>query len=365
MNEYRRNVSVGLFILFGLLGVAALIILYGELPEFLQADTYRVTLRFSSLTGVQVGTPVNMRGLRVGKVDKVGFRDPRHPEQGLDVRVKIEKQYAIPSTAVAVVAPQAIGFSRPEVELTIGRGPAEQLVPQDGSGILEGKLLGPFESLIPPETAASLEGMVTNIGRLATALTPVADDLHKMLEHRPLADVDNPPPGHEPAQGNLSTAAARLDRALKHFNIILGDPDNQSNIKITLDNFKRISEEGKAAAAELKGFAENARSAAADFKGMAGKLNTTIDSTSAQLDRVFRVLIDDADKLGRFLDHLNKAGHDMAEGDGTIGRLLRDPKLYEELTLTAQRLTEAIKNLDFLLKKWREEGVNVQGLFGS
>jgi ribonucleotide reductase beta subunit family protein with ferritin-like domain len=47
-------------------------------------------------------------------------------------------------------------------------------------------------------------------------------------------------------------------------------------------------------------------------------------------------------------------------GKGTVGRLLQDPQLYENLTDTARRAEEAIAKLNLLLDKIRAEGLGVQ-----
>ncbi|MEY2716247.1 MAG: hypothetical protein RIT24_2590, partial [Planctomycetota bacterium] len=47
-------------------------------------------------------------------------------------------------------------------------------------------------------------------------------------------------------------------------------------------------------------------------------------------------------------------------GKGTVGRLMQDPQLYENLTDTARRAEEAVAKLNLLLDKIRAEGLGVQ-----
>ena len=47
-------------------------------------------------------------------------------------------------------------------------------------------------------------------------------------------------------------------------------------------------------------------------------------------------------------------------GDGTVGRLMKDPALYEGLTDAAKRLDEALAKMNLLLDKIRAEGINVE-----
>ena len=51
------------------------------------------------------------------------------------------------------------------------------------------------------------------------------------------------------------------------------------------------------------------------------------------------------------------ASRDLAEGDGTMGMLLRDPKFHEALLLTTERLGEAARELQVLVKQWQDKGL--------
>ena len=56
MEDYRRNVTVGIFMAFGLASLGVLVILYGQLPEFFGANTYSIkTIEPKSPTAKPVG----------------------------------------------------------------------------------------------------------------------------------------------------------------------------------------------------------------------------------------------------------------------------------------------------------------------
>jgi hypothetical protein len=46
-------------------------------------------------------------------------------------------------------------------------------------------------------------------------------------------------------------------------------------------------------------------------------------------------------------------------GDGTVGKLVKDPALYDGLADAAKRLDEALAKVNLLLDKIREEGIDV------
>ena len=60
------------------------------------------------------------------------------------------------------------------------------------------------------------------------------------------------------------------------------------------------------------------------------------------------------------LDYFASAGRDLAEGQGTLGLMLRDPKFYEELFLTVERLAAAAQDLQVTVRQWRDAGFPVK-----
>jgi phospholipid/cholesterol/gamma-HCH transport system substrate-binding protein len=68
------EIGTGLFVL---LGFAALIFLTTQLPgsglTLGSSETYRVTAKFDNIGDLKVGSPVSMAGVRVGRVESIGF----------------------------------------------------------------------------------------------------------------------------------------------------------------------------------------------------------------------------------------------------------------------------------------------------
>jgi phospholipid/cholesterol/gamma-HCH transport system substrate-binding protein len=74
-NGHSLEIGTGLFVL---LGFAALAFLTTQLPGsklglLSQASGYVVTARFDNVADLQAGAPVSMAGVKVGRVNSVGF----------------------------------------------------------------------------------------------------------------------------------------------------------------------------------------------------------------------------------------------------------------------------------------------------
>ncbi len=363
MSEFQRNALIGAFLVVGLGALTWLIIVFGEAPTWLiGGKTYPVPVYFTAVDTVRVNDHVHMQGVQIGLISEIHFRDPQHPEAGVEVIMDIQEKWRIPRSSRVRVELATIGFGRPLVKIILPTTPTTDYLPKDGSVPIPGEMVSAFDSLFPQDLANGLGTATQELGKLASALTPVAKDLDHLLEPRTIQEVDAPTPGLPRKSGNISTAVKRMDAALRHFNEVLGDPNNKSNIRIALENVREMSEQGKAVMADIKKVAEQARFVAEDAKQLTSKLNTFAGKADAKLDEVSRVIIDSTEKLGRFFDHLNKVGRTIADGKGTAGKFVNDPELYDSMVLTMKRLQLAIEDLNVLVKQWQREGLDVKGM---
>lgn len=76
MNHSRTEVIVGLFVVVGIACLGYLAIRLGKL-EIFGASGYAVYGDFPSVAGLKVGDPVEIAGVRVGRVDSLGLADDR------------------------------------------------------------------------------------------------------------------------------------------------------------------------------------------------------------------------------------------------------------------------------------------------
>jgi ABC-type transporter Mla subunit MlaD len=351
MSERRQDVLVGLFVLIGLSALAGLIIWFGEAPEWLGGKTYDVKILFrGALSEVQEGTPLVLRGIPIGRVATLQFIDPARPEDGTHVIAAIDQKYVIPRASTARVRPAAIGFGRTDIVIELPEVPTGGNEPTDGSAEIAGKMGSPLDAFFDERVIMTLETTSKRIGDLAEQLKPVAQDLHEILKLRPVSEVEAAAGTENPIPPNLYSAVDRLYRVLTHFDQVLGDPATQSNVKVAIENLRLASEEARAAVQDVRDFTARGRE-------FGDRISETLDTAQAQLQTVGEKLARNSDQLASVLDNVDKATRDMAEGEGTLGLILRDPKLYDEMVLTVRQLQEAIKDLQALLKKYEEKGL--------
>ena len=76
MNQTRTEIIVGVFVLAGLVCLGYLAIRLGKL-ELFGTQGYVVFADFVSVAGIKLGDPIEIAGVRIGKVEAIGLADDR------------------------------------------------------------------------------------------------------------------------------------------------------------------------------------------------------------------------------------------------------------------------------------------------
>ena len=354
MDESRRNVMVGLFVLLGLGALGMLIVMFGQVPTALmQHGVYPVKIRFDSVAGIREGTLVTVRGKTIGRVRRVEFAEPSDLSGGVHVIVAIEDGYKLPDdSAASTTEAGLIAGGRPPIEIQLGRSVA-MLTAE--SPPIRGTTVDAMSTLLPADIFDNFNRTAGELGSAAAALRPVLADLQVILKPRTPGEVDAP----GGPQGNLSSAAARLDSALKHVNALVGDAERIARIDAVIANAETMSSDGRVLFSDLREAGKDVRGAVQRADAVIANAGESLTRLDRRVDDVSRVLIDDLNQAGDVLHNLNTASALAANGDGTLGKLLRDDRLYESLIVTSRRLAEAFDELRLLAQEWQKGKIRI------
>lgn len=322
MRSAHYKTIVGMFALTALVLLGVMMVLFGG-GRSLFEKTYDINVRFTQgVAGVQDGQSVTLYGKRIGQTTAVEFWDPIRPEEGVRVVVAIDDLYDVPKASEVTVVSSIMGFGRPSISIDVLDPENAEKLERDGTATLEGAMVPIQDQVLPPDVLDRLLGTADGITALAESLQPVAENLEKLIEPRTARQVDL-----QEATANLVTVIDRFDTTLRHVNSIVGDPDAQANLKIVLDNTARVSEQGVMLMARLN--------------GLAGEGETFMRDAT----RLVRKLSDSADSLSSVLAQFDKTATTLNSKEGTMGSFLNDNRLYEEMLLSARRLTQTLDEL--------------------
>ena len=104
MKKYTQETFVGIFVVIGLLAIAYMTVKLGNVG-FFGENTYTLYAKFSSVTGLKVGNPVNMLGLEIGRVNKF---EMDQENQVAVVELKINKGIEIYDDAIASIKTEGL-----------------------------------------------------------------------------------------------------------------------------------------------------------------------------------------------------------------------------------------------------------------
>jgi phospholipid/cholesterol/gamma-HCH transport system substrate-binding protein len=350
MNEQRRNLAVGITVLVGLVLLGAMILRFAGVPELFQRG-YVLQLHADGTHEVHEGDPIHLSGMPIGRVTAIEFTDG-DPRKGVTFTTRIDQNVNIPANAACFIYGGS-GLKSSYVDLaSTGECPIDpatgrkmEFLPKDRVTVLEARPKG--SGLIPDELMESMKSfsrLADSVNAMLTAPVPAtgAAGTQTATGTAPAIEV----------QG-LASTLAKLNRALDALNAVMGDNQNQANIKLALDNLAKASAGAVEAMNSLKAFAADAGKATQTVQAVATRTGDDVHELSVKL-------IADAERISQLMTTLNKAAQKIESGEGAMGKLLNDPELYNNLTEMSKGLSTLVNDFDSLVKQWKERGVELK-----
>ncbi|MGB0716245.1 MAG: MlaD family protein [Phycisphaerae bacterium] len=344
MKETTRNFLVGIFVILAMGALSVLLVMFGETPTWLRTSDWELQIYgVREMRGVSEGTPVTLNGVEIGRVSGLDFRDRAKPERGIVINCMIKREFSIPSGAEAKVYGATLGMGTGLINIVLNDDmPSTTALPKDNA-VLHGQMSSMLNELIPPDAIASFQRTVDEIGNFAAASAPVAQNLEKLLEERPILDVDD---GDQDVMANISTAIERIDSFVANLNMVLGDTNVQEDVKGVVVDLKASSSDLRAMITELR----------KESLHLLENVNGAVDKTETNLDNSFK-------SLDKFLMEISTAAASIARivneaeaGKGTAGLILKDERLYESAVVALARLNESLANIATITGKIRDDG---------
>lgn len=303
--QRKRDIIVGIFVVVGICSLVWLIIKFGDLPTVVsKIGSFDVIVQFPTAPGIQEDTPVNFCGYQIGRVTQVMAPDVmRDLNTGLEyhqtkIVLSINKKYRnIPSNVEVKLMRRGLGSSY--IELTVD--PTTLPAP-------------PLDPNRPDETrflyaGAKLQG--------STGLTS---------EFFP-----------KESQEKLNRLVDGFSQLVESANQIVGDVNNQENLREALAN---LPDTTKQAEATLK-----------EFQELAAVATETLKSADAHVETLVVAMVDTSEELSKTMSGLRVVLEKANSGDGTVGRLLNDGKMYEKMVENALQMKKLMEEIESLVKE--------------
>lgn len=284
MKYFTKEVKIALVAIAGVVVLFFGMNFLKGLNIFSSEDNYYV--QFSDITGLSSSSPVYADGFKVGVVKDIIY-DYTHTE-GSKVLIGVDKQLRIPQGSSAEIVSDMLGNVK--VNLLLANNPREKVAP---GGLIKGMIndgaMGKLQDMVP-----AVEKMLPKLDSIMTSLNAIlADPAIRQSLHNVQTITDN-----------LTTSSAELNTLMKQLN--RGVPTMMAKANGVLDNTNKIT--GNLAQLDLQTTKQQVDQTIANVQELTSKLNSN---------------------------------------NGTLGLLMTDPALYNNLNST-------MRSADSLLINFRQ-----------
>ncbi len=274
---------------------------------------------YDNTQGLDPGRPVNINGNRVGIVERIDFM-PDY-SGNLLVTFQLTTDYPIPSNSMAIIAGDVLGNKRVDIIL----GDKDEVV-NNGDTILTGVQPGLTEAV--NEQLAPLKAKTEKLlGSLDTALAVFQGFLT------------------EDTQRDFRNSFANLNKSFENLESISREID----VYVT-ENRPRFNQ-----------ITKNLESITTTLSDNRGRLDTIFANVEALTDTLAQARVAETmAELARASAQANDILTKVNNGEGSLGKLLNDQQLYENLTKASNSLDRLLLDLRYNPNRYIEFSV-----FGS
>jgi phospholipid/cholesterol/gamma-HCH transport system substrate-binding protein len=328
MSPYRRNVIVGATVLLAL-GVLAWMMLQfgGNVISPFTAKKIKVMFVGDRADGLADGSPVVYRGVNVGQV--IGVRLDEHDSQRIHVIADVTSKPPLPGNLRAYIKTTGLigGGAQLVLELD-GDHPQGQL---SGNQEIQTRFSG-LSDFIPPE-----------FGKLADELRKTSQQFResKLVEH-------------------LDEQVQHAGKMMDSVQQMVDDPKMRKDIQDSIANMRTATETVNRIGDNIEKFTKNLDKMSANASGAIDDARGTLQKAQAHIDDLSQQLGNRLQQLSTLLGQFQSIAGKIDKGEGTAGKLVNDPKLYQSLVDTSRELNTTITDLKRLVEQWEQEGVTLK-----
>jgi phospholipid/cholesterol/gamma-HCH transport system substrate-binding protein len=340
--QRRRNVVVGLFVIFGLCALVWLIFKFGDLPGIVtKLDSFQVYVQFPTAPGVQKDTPVRFCGYQIGRVTSVMAPEIRKDMvTGQEyyqtvVILSIDKRYTtIPSNVQVKLMTRGLGSSYIEIEQNIGK-PAAPPEPNEPKYLADKVWLqgstGMTSEFFPEESQKKLDELVDGLETLIAN----ANDIM----------------GNKASKENIEKTLANFAQA-------------SQQAKDTLEEFEKLAAAGTMTLNKTNTKVEEVVTSVVDTSGEIRKFAATGTSTLKSVDekseKLIAALIDTSEQLSGAMAELRRVLEKIDTGKGSAAMLLNDGRLYENMLEDTVQLKLLLEEMKSFVAEWKNKKIEVK-----
>ena len=266
---------------------------------------------YSETKGIKISNPVYVKGFQVGAVADIENADPNL--ESIIVSIKLTDHYNIPSNSVAVIRENPLGT--PSIDIQLGN---QKNYLQEG------------DTLLTAESRGMLSGIMDKV-------SPVTEQLEKTIKS--------------------------LDEVLKNINTIF-DPKTKNNLQSVIANVNKTTESLVASSASLQQMLNQQTGSIAQSMNNVNKFTKNLSDNNDKITQTLgnvatasanlakTDLAGAVNQLKTAVANLNTLVEKINSDQGSMGKLLNDPNLYNNLNNTIKSANILVDDLRMHPKRY-------------
>lgn len=279
MNQHKQKIRLGIFVFFSILLLAALVIFFAANRLLEKSDTYFIAYQDVSVSGLEVGSPVEYLGIRIGSISDISI-DPQDVNS-IIVELSVEAGTPIKEDTRADIVTMGITGLK-AIEIRGGSNQAALLT--EGEYINAGastteeitgraniiaekaeKVINNLQLFTDPENLDRVMVAIDEVIGLAGQLNETVGTLDEMIQEN-RSGLRETVATASAISKNLEKTSLALDTAMLRINLIvqgdtlqriLGNAHDisaqlqEANLKILIENLADVSEQTRILLAKI------------------------------------------------------------------------------------------------------------------
>ncbi|MGB7295020.1 MAG: MlaD family protein [Candidatus Aminicenantales bacterium] len=292
-----REAKIGIFLGGTIFIVAALIFIVGDLSTWFKKPGYTLVADFSSVTGLENRAAVRLAGVKIGYVREIKLADRK-----ARLALSISPQFQVPRGSKAALASLGL-IGEKYIEIT----PSEETAYHEPGDTLESTAAVSFDQLgvLLLSIGEEIKGVSQSLGQIT------GEESRKNLQ-----DI----------LGNLNSFTGELDGFLD---------ENRSGLQAGIQGASRAVRDFERTIIEVSTSLDETLRL---VKEIAQENREGIQSNLGKIEEVLYEIEQSVRLLRNTLEKIDR-------GEGTVGRLVQDPKLYEEARETLAGVNRTVAPL--------------------
>jgi phospholipid/cholesterol/gamma-HCH transport system substrate-binding protein len=313
----KNTLETRLGLFFALALIAAFIILEVIGGMDFFRTGYNLRARFKDVHELKTGDPVKMAGVQIGRVEKIALASNL-----VEVTMKINRDAAVKTDSTATVKYTGL-MGQNYVSIDFGSPGSPKAAPN---------------ALLTTTEQADLNALMVKLDNVASGIENVTktftgDRIDNLLG--PITDfVKQNSPALTATIGNMRTLSDRMVNGQGTVGRLINEDTLYTSTLVTVSNLQTTSDELKAAIADARKVLDSSKIAVDNLNAGQGTLGKLLKD-----ERLYNETTGAMTNLREVLEKINR-------GQGSVGKLVNDESLLKNVKMSLQKLDKATESLE-------------------